>query len=244
MHQAQAYINSLNWVLSSDRTLTVSEVTTLQHCLKNDAVDLFYSASLTFAQAITGVEKGAYSWSIVKFYYSVFYALRCYMALDGTTFLYFGTKPRILRASLGEKLIKGQNLTHKMVLKEFCTTNPGRQILLQDIDYKSPLDWLMSQREAANYKNPRFPEPNVPDCLESVVERGVRGAIETYRSDTNLYWFEKEHAILALPLKIISMTATHAGLDKCIGIEDLAFLQCQFRDGKGLLPFFGRMFSS
>jgi hypothetical protein len=100
MHLAQ---QQLNTIYQSQHTtsipLTNAQASMLERSLIQDSMAYTYSGIISLANAISGLEHGAYSWSTVKAYYSSFYFLRAILALNKICIFYIGTKPYNIKAT-------------------------------------------------------------------------------------------------------------------------------------------------
>lgn len=205
-HQAAASIN--HWLNSTPVAQTTSQVlngsnaTLVSHALSSDTTGLFYTASLTFTDALKGIERGYFSWAIVKLYYSAFYSVRSLLGSNLWALFYrplCGT-PFSLRTTLGESPRKEKGVTHKVVWSILKRELPNSG-LLGTIGAEPAHEWLMNLREEANYRNAKFPDPTVPNCLSALDQIGIARALLTYSADkTGLYAFDPDHAIIAFPL--------------------------------------------
>lgn len=244
MHQAQHYINnSIFGALPikniTSKPLNIAQESLLLKYLYNDALSYLYSATVSVGNAIQELENKMYTWATVKLYYTTFYALRSYLALEKICIFYIHTSPFSLFVRAGEMAKKEKGNTHKTVLNVFKDYNPGHILLSQDIDSEKPLDWLTNKREKANYKNAKFYEPNTPIYLKKIVKDGVRKVINTYwKDDSYTYLFDADHAILAYPIKTVRVV-----YDKIIKFpdvrysdSDIQYLAQLFKDQKGKLP--------
>jgi hypothetical protein len=247
MHQTQAFVIRLTTGISPSRisgfTFNLITSSTLTDCLTNDAVNYIYSAAISIADAINGLRHGLVSWATVKLYYSTFYACRGILALHNVGVFYVGTKPFVVEARVGNTISRRDGQTHKIILDEFRSRRVVHSLLSQDIELKSPLDWLIEKREIANYKNLRFWEPEVPDHFRRILDTGVRRSINAYIIDVDTYAFDPEHAILAYPIKILKtaydlMTASGKTWD----IADRKYVSSLFRDEKGPITEIYKMF--
>ncbi|WP_437889332.1 hypothetical protein [Phytobacter sp. V91] len=240
MHHAQECINlkfNINQVNidSINNCILTGPITTeLDKCLKNDAINYLYSALISYAEAIKGIQGGFFSWSTVKLYYCAFYALRSILSLDGCCIFYVGTKGYSIKVRQGEHPVKAKGTTHKLVMSLFKKYNASSPFVTQEIDMEEPFEWLMSQREQANYKNGRFSEPGKP-AIFNKASVGLQILIKEYILDTqHTYCFDSDHAMLALPLEIIKNA-----IDKLSTNTDYKFSQSDVKFLKGLLRISG-----
>ena len=209
MHRVQHVVNlRMGTVIATQGAtgivLNAADEAALRSAIKSDADDYMYSSLVSLGDAVRGIEAGFYTWSVVKLYYSVFYICRAMLAYDGYAILYLAGRPLSLKCTTGEQFAKRKGSSHKVVLDLFERVMPSSPLLSQQIAMLSPMIWLMERRELANYKLPRFLEPEVPDCLKSVVEVGLRRSVANYLGDEKyLYAFDPDHAMMAFPLLAI-----------------------------------------
>ncbi|MBX3445101.1 MAG: hypothetical protein KF774_22065 [Planctomyces sp.] len=181
-----------------------SQAGTLALALKEDSQDFFYSACMTLVDGLRGLHCGFYTWATVKLYYSVFYSLRAWLAAEGVCSFYLHTSPFSVEAAAGAIGVAGKGTTHVHVQSLFARRNPQHRFVAQTIDQVMALDWLTQRREDSNYKTPRFSEPIAPRHFNEVEKYGIRRCVAAYLADTtDVYTFDKDHAMLALPLKVI-----------------------------------------
>lgn len=192
--------------------LTAAEAASLQQALCEDAREYYFSAILSFVEALHGPPQKLYTWATVKLYYSVFYALRSILALHGWCVFYIArpgnkTSCFYIKAASSATARDGAQSTHKAVLKCF-SDNLQHLGLLAPIGLVSAPDWLMHLREEANYKNSRFYEPEPPPHFEEVSRRGVRKVVAEYLEPKNDFLaFDPDHAIIAFPLAALRLAA-------------------------------------
>ena len=53
-----------------------------------DSKNYFFNGLLTFSEAVNGLKEGNYSWSVIKFYYSVYYLLRASLYINRIVFIH------------------------------------------------------------------------------------------------------------------------------------------------------------
>jgi len=108
MHQAQAYIRDAllpstpSFSKFDSYVLSPSESSQLLKRLKGDAVSYTYSATVSIGEAISGAEKGLFTWTTVKLYYSIFYAFRALLALNDVCIFYIAKKPYCIEVKPGQ----------------------------------------------------------------------------------------------------------------------------------------------
>lgn len=251
MHQGQSYIDnqvvtSAPGVPFSAIALTASRAVALRSALLVDAKDYLYSGAVSIGDAVQAVDRCLFSWATVKLYYSAFYLARALLALHGTAFIYSGTKGYSWRSIPGAVAVKRNGATHKAVLSTFAAVLPSNPLLSQPIDSIGALDWLIKLREAANYNNARFCEPNAPLHFEMHAANGIRAMVAAYSQDSEyLYTFDPEHAMLAFPIEALKQVLKqfsvggHSGL---LSAEDRKYLSSLYFDKSGPLATMTELF--
>ena len=251
MHKAQQYIDS--FIYPGVRTnlslllnpISATKAFSLDVCIKSDGADYIYSAAISVGEAIRGLCNGLTSWATVKLYYATFYSLRAILAFDGTCIFYIGRKPYSLAALAGSVPKKNEGTTHKVVIKVFKNLNIEPRLLSQQIDLQCPLEWLMENRERANYKFSRFIEPMIPNCFEIILSKGIRRSLHEYLIDTSMmHAFDPDHAMVAYPLTTLRI-ACKRFVESGIGglqFKEKSLLRSLFQDNSGPLSELIRLF--
>ena len=187
---------------------------------------------------LRGLHCGFYTWATVKLYYSVFYSLRAALAADRICVFYVKTTPYWISCAVGENGVKGSGTTHIFVLQLFAKLNPTHSFVTQKIDSEPALDWIIAKRLASNYHVARFTEPLAPVHFRHVETYGIRRLVIAYLGDrAGIYTFDKDHAMLSLPLaSLVYASAVAKGLRAVrIATEELAVLTSECRDDAGPL---------
>lgn len=203
MHRTQHYANQIlrpNNTSIFNIQLNNTQANGINNSLQSDSIDYFYSGAVSIGDAIQAINNKFYTWATVKLYYSIFYLSRSMLGANGFAILYDGSKPYCWKCSVGETPIKKSGQTHKVVLDLFVDKLRSSR-LRSDIDSIPAFEWMMARREDANYKTSKFCEPLVPEHFQKIAATGVRLSIVSYATDPNLLLaFDKDHAILALPI--------------------------------------------
>jgi hypothetical protein len=223
----------------NERALSHIEATSLENILVHDASDNLFSAAVSIADALRGLNSGFFSWATIKLYYAMFYSVRSVIALGKKCIFYIGTKPKWIEASPGRRTAKAAGLSHEFTLTFFEQHFGNHYLLSQPIDGSVSLWWLLEHREEANYRSRGFCEPEVPPHFEFVDSAGIRKTINAYMSDSaDVYTFDPQHAMLALPLRAL-LIARESLLGRGAswpGDEERAsFLRTAYRDSAGPL---------
>ena len=191
------------------KTLTLLESATLDRALLSDAADSYYSAWVSFIDALRGIQCHCYTWSTVKLYYSTFYSLRSALALAKICAFHVGNFSFSVKALPNQAPVScTEKGTHKTVMKTFEREHAGHLLVSQQIDLQDALDWLMTKRgKVASYRQTRFKDPDAPPEFSFVASK--KGSAESAqlvpRRDDPSHVFDPQHALLAYPLKALQM---------------------------------------
>lgn len=244
MHRAQRYFDTVinpGGNAPTGVALNPNTANTLKIELTEDAKSYLYSAVVSVGDAIQGIQREMFSWSTVKLYYAVFYALRAVLAAHDYAILYHvvGQKgtPYLLRAASGQAPKKLSGNTHKVILQQYTAHFSSAPMVTQSIGVDKPFDWMMDRREEVNYKNAKFNEPAAPIFYEKIASGNIRQLLLAYINDNGAtFAFDPDHAILALPIAAIqaAKTAFAAMIPPAVFTEDdVRFLAGLFRDRHG-----------
>jgi hypothetical protein len=235
VHAANAYLASIG-KLSIGSVLDPMERGALELRLNEDAKDYYQSALVSFVDGLRSIPLGFFSWATVKFYYSVFYALRSRLALGGECVFYEGKSPRTISIVPGSVASGLKGTTHKCVLGRFSVAYPFDSFLSQEISAIKPLDWFVNHREEVNYIQSRFSEPISPDYLSYAARTGARQMLSSYLSD-DVYIHDPDHAMVAFPFRLLidlRSRLLNRGLKPLVQSE-VNFLATNTRDRNGAI---------
>lgn len=225
--------------LSSATPLSYIESTSISQNLSADGVSMSYSAFVSLADAIRGIEAGFYSWSTVKLYYSVFYTLRALLAFNQVAVFYINMSPFWVTVRPGERPhVGGSSSSHKVVMDLFRKQFKNSPLLSQPIGYDDPLTWLQAERERVNYKQAKFTEPSAPPSF-SVIDKSksIRRLIAAYMAD-DTYAFDPDHAILAYPIAVLKQLHGLGGKASLFDDVDQDALHRMIADSRGPIALF------
>lgn len=219
--------------------MTPAESSQVAILLPEDANDYYYSACMSVVDGLRAIDVGFFTWSTVKLYYSVFYAVRALLAIDKVAVFWPDRAPFRVHASPGSlpTFVSGEG-THTQVLNAFRGAKPTHAVLSQDIDLMDPLDWMVEQRNRANYFDSRFCEPQLPAHFEQVDRFGVRQAVAAYLGPNSaVLAFDKDHAIVAFPLLVLQSigNAIKAAGGAVLDDGELGFLVTKCQERKAAL---------
>lgn len=185
---------------------------TLRYELSLDAEDIYFKGILSVCEALNSISNGLHSWAIVKLYYSVFYFLRCSLALNGYAII----KNKclyLLKIEAGAiPLKKAYRNDHEGMINIYKSVIGSRDILQTNtIDGECVYFWLMSRRHQINYRQRSFDEPNYCDFMQSFnninnITDLEKNIMEYINDAIPVYCFDENHACLAMPIKKAILT--------------------------------------
>lgn len=229
----QCLENQSKWINSDFPNFIVNDSAKeiLTNLAISDSRNYFFNGLLTFAEAIEGLKKGNYSWSVIKFYYSVYYFLRASMYVKGIIFIH---QKGIYRLELkkNEKPLKkngrGYNSDHQGTINHFIDLYSNSDILLSNmIEDVETYKWLLDKREYVNYRIGRFSEPVKYDFYSYYISKNFK---QNYKdiiineiNDNYINCFQPETALLAIPVK--RLIATFNDLNSSIPLKSVLSLQ-------------------
>ncbi|WP_157755180.1 hypothetical protein [Variovorax boronicumulans] len=248
MHRAQAVADRIFGRVPAQATTTVAlnvrDAGAMTVALQQDSKDAIFSGALSIAEAVQGLDRGLYTWSTVKLYYSVFYLTRAILGLSGTALIYVRHSPYSWKSSSGHPPVKRSGTTHKAAFATFTSNHPNHVLISQTVGTDAPFDWLMSLREQANYKLPKFLEPLAPQHFKSVEKHGARQMLRAYLNDgAHLYDFDPDHAMLAFPVATLkeAVAVLCSTTGSTLPQADLTLLAQQCADRLGPVAEFGTL---
>ncbi|WP_024691046.1 hypothetical protein [Pseudomonas tremae] len=224
-HGANAYLAERILTQNIGAPLTEMESWELTSILRLDARKYYQSGLITYLEAIAGLRKRTWTWSAVKFYYSVFYLIRALLALEGVAYVSVNKKLGWIKTQPGECLAKfppkksyfaggkaEKNLSgsHGSVLYLLEKNFPNSRLLSQEIDGLYPTEWLMKAREFHNYQSCGFSDPKPSQYFDKYVENldaHARTIYAYFNDKDDLYTFTSDHAVISYPTFVIKHVA-------------------------------------
>jgi hypothetical protein len=218
-----------------DYVLTRSDETVLASAARDDSQRYLYNAVASFLGGLAGLQDQHVAWAITQMYYCSFYLGRAALCRAGQLIFHApkeGTTGHTqfeLKAIAGERAtISNVPSTHKLVAARFKqVVYPAfmRHLTIEGLD---PFEWMMEQREFWQYRSGRFSDPDSPTILDQVDFKKMPAYLATYIDDKRgLYLADPEHAVIALPFRLLSWSL---GIDPLraaavVSDEDLAHLR-------------------
>ena len=191
--------------------LTLFDEQSLSDCTDEDARASFERSAISLFQAVCDLQAGDRMWSAVKLYYSVFYALRSEILLEGFStiragrVLIFDCKQGRLCRQYNGSASGDHGMAIALAKRYFKDSD---LIQTQTISGEQPYEWLKGVRETVQYRMRKAPElenydPFFPDDQWSIEEQ-----MKTFLADKDGYYcFDPDYAALALPLKRFELTS-------------------------------------
>lgn len=191
------------------------QIQQLHGALVEDAQSYLYNGIISFGAAVQSIGTKNYGWAVVKLYYSVFYLARAKLAIGSQKSIVYDvvltkgkekTKPYLVSLPPND-ILQQQTIpsTHKLILRLLPKHFPNNSLANSQVgkDNMPVLDWLMKQRECANYTSVRMPDPEPPEILKKIIEGGdINKWLETYKQDL-IYVTDEEHVCLAYPFLLL-----------------------------------------
>lgn len=190
--------------------LSTADVTTLTPLLIQDSVALYTQALQSFSQALISLTRKEFAWPIVKFYYAVFYSMRCELHASSVIAVKNGSifyAANIVGATFSTVQEKGSHQTYIKLRKTLPPSVISRDTLL-DNDIEPGVDvysWMCLNRERVNYHQKHFPDPEPDFVLQKVYDSYIQTnklteLLNLYESKL-YYCFDKDHATIAVPYR-------------------------------------------
>lgn len=191
-------------------SLSVADVAALSPLLFQDAVALYIQALQSFSQALAGLKRKEFAWPIVKFYYSVFYSMRCELHASSVITVKNGNiyyMPNTDGATFSSVQEKGSHQTYIKLRKTLPPSVISHDTLLDNEvePGKDVYSWMCQNRERVNYHSKHFPDPD-PDYVllkvyDNYILQGKQSELlNLYESDI-VYCFDKDHTTVAVPYR-------------------------------------------
>lgn len=193
-------------------SLTKQQAHDMQQLLEDEIASYYYKAILSYIESIPALNNKLFSWATIRLYYSVFYAVKAYLACNSIAILRAERKLFYIKVKENEFFKRCDDLTdHKGTILTLCKLFKNSDMLLSNsIDGIDAYNWMMRKREEVNYKDIDFHDPNAPDFWseinKEIVQKGVGLIIDKLVNDNWLYCFQDEYAILGVPTKRLILT--------------------------------------
>lgn len=196
---SQAFAGKPNGVPYANFSATAIELQSIAAQIPTAIVDTAYSALISYAEAIAGIQNGSSSWSIVRLYYSSYYCLKALM-LSGSVIPFHAGSEMIFDV-VANKFLKGGGSSHHWNWHSLRQTS-FKNGWYSSQDSQDAYGKLRSYRENVNYTH-AFTDPNLHVCLVSD-NSDISKKFRSYRDDDNfLYTYLIDHLSIAYPTRLI-----------------------------------------
>jgi hypothetical protein len=158
-----------------------------------------YSAIVSFAEAVSGLQNSSSSWAIVRLYYSCFYSIRSLLMSEGI--VPFNGGSEMMLDTSGMRFLKGGSSSHHWNWSSITRTRLKGQWYWSS-DSQAAYEKLRSHRESVNYTH-GFTDPDQHSCLIAQEANFLR-RFRSYRDDVEFFYtYLDDHLALAYPTKLI-----------------------------------------
>ena len=122
--------------------LTKQQAEDLRNLLESEIVPYYYKALLSYMECIPALSKKLFSWATVRLYYSVFYAIKAYLACNNIAILRAERKVFYVKAKENELIKRCDDSTdHKGTILTMCKLFKNNDLLLSNsIEGVVPMD--------------------------------------------------------------------------------------------------------
>lgn len=168
--------------------------------VKDAVSESAYAAVISYAEALSSLQHGSISWSIIRLYYSCFYSLRALLLLNNV--VPFNCGGEMLLNIRDGTFLKGGRSSHHWNWKSIKKVAHINGSWFVSSDSQASYDKLREYRENVNYTH-SFTDPDFHNCLLSG-EADIVKRFRSYRDDsTFLYTYLSDHLAIAYPTKLI-----------------------------------------
>lgn len=181
-------------------TPTASDVASIAATVNEAVSDSAYAAIISYAEALSAIQHGSISWSIIKLYYSSFYSLRALLLLN--QIVPFNCGGEMLLDIRSGSFLKGGKSSHHWNWGSINRIAHLRGSWFISTDSQDTYGKLREHRENVNYTH-CFTDPDFHRCLLTG-EADLAKRFRTYRDDGSfLYTYLPDHLAIAYPTKLI-----------------------------------------
>lgn len=196
----QSFMNKPSGASYAHYQPTAGELSSISMTMSDAVVGSAYAAALSYAEALSGIQKGSVSWSVIKLYYSCFYSLRAILFLN--KIVPFNGGVEMLLDVQAAKFIKGGRSSHHWDWSSFKKIGRISGNWIVSSDSRESYERLREHRENVNYTH-GFTDPLLHSCLMTG-EADLSKRFRAYRDDVGfLYTYLEDHLAVAYPTKLI-----------------------------------------
>lgn len=207
----------------ADFALSAAEISAIRATIEDAVKASSYAAIVSYAEAMSGLQRGSISWSIVRLYYSCFYSLRALLLLNKV--VPFNCQGEMMLDIPSGKFLKGGGSSHNWNWKSIRKVAQLGGAWFVSSDSQDTYERLRKHRENVNYTH-AFTDPAFHRCLVSG-ETDLARRFRAYRDDGSfLYTYLADHLAVAYPTKLIfSLDASLHDASMSLPPENIAHLR-------------------
>ena len=194
-------------------TVLNEDITNYKYFKKRDMASFYYKSLLSYAEGVSAISRGNFSWATIKLYYSVYYGLRCSLLCRNVVMVRANRYLYYFKLENGAVYKRTEDPSdHGSAIKIYSSLFKTTDFLCSNyINETISYNWMKQCREIVNYRDEIFHDPNASEFWEKVVsditERGIKKTINAYIQDKNNSCFSTDTAVLAIPTYRILATA-------------------------------------
>ena len=199
--------------------LTQLDVAKLSAKIQLDAIDYFYNGCVSLMEGIKNIDNQHFSWGAIQLYYSLFYFCRSKLAFSN--YCLFRTSNNLYlweikcNALAKKASAKKSNSTHGGTFHFFKKTFPDIYILSNNVDGYDVFEWFKNIREIVNYRAVKFYEPNYLGVFDNFNNHEkLISNIHKIMNDQSGIIFQKEYAIVGIPLRLLMYLLSTTGINE------------------------------
>lgn len=182
-------------------TVTPAEEQAIASKIPDALIESAFSAAVSYTEAINGLKNRSTSWSIIKLYYTCYYAIKSLNLHNGILPFNDGKKERMYDSKT-KSFSNGGTSSHVWNWRSLRSYIRSSSMWYISEDSENCYNSLKSYRESVNY-NGKFPEPLLHKCVVGIcpdLERKFRA----YRDDVDFtYTYLDDHNAIAYPTKLL-----------------------------------------
>jgi hypothetical protein len=197
---SNAFQNKPKGVSYSHFQLSVSEIFQIRAKLGDAIIESVYAAIVSYAEALSSLQKNSISWSVIRLYYSCFYSLRALLLINDI--IPFNCRGEMFFCISSGKFQRGGTSSHHWnwgAIRKFSQLNA---VWFVSVDSQEAYEKLRKHRENINYTH-AFTDPALHSCLIAG-ESDLTKRFRLYRDDREFFYtYLENHLAIAYPTKLI-----------------------------------------
>ena len=190
-----------------------SDVLLYDNARKEDILNFYYKALLSFAEGLDAFSRKNYTWATIKLYYSVYFGLRTSLLCRSIILVRANKHLYKLKIASGEVYNKPKEMTdHGGTIYTYVDLFQRTDFFCSNtLENMNAYFWIKNCREIVNYKDGVFHDPETIDIWDDIIEDidklGIKKTLTHFVDERDKYCFLPEYAILVIPINRILMVA-------------------------------------